>query len=108
MSDNPRTERVPAGQVRPHGDNGRPRPPGPEEKRGATATSAGRDDNRPSPWASLRTPRFWITLLVLLAINWFLVPLLFPEPLHLLQAAGRGRQCRGDHQPRRGYPGGFH
>jgi cell division protease FtsH len=59
----------------------RPRPPGPEELRGATATSGGanRDDKQPSWLDTFRTPRFWITLLVLLAINWFLVPLLLPE-----------------------------
>jgi len=28
----------------------------------------------------LRGPGFWVTLLILLAINWLLVPLLFPEP----------------------------
>ncbi len=60
----------------------RPRPPGPEEKRGATATSkgAGRDGQQPDFRNTLRTRRFWITLLVLLLINWFLVPLLFPAP----------------------------
>jgi cell division protease FtsH len=59
---------------------GRPRPPGPEENRGATATSGDRGDQQPSWLDTLRTRRFWITLLVLLALNWFLVPLLFPEP----------------------------
>ena len=71
------------GQIRPRGvdrgADGRPRPPGPEEKRGATATSGGRPDDRQSIWGLLRTPRFWITLLVLLAINWLLAPLLLPE-----------------------------
>jgi cell division protease FtsH len=28
---------------------------------------------------TLRSPRFWVTLLILLAINWLLAPLLFPE-----------------------------
>jgi cell division protease FtsH len=28
----------------------------------------------------MRSPRFWIMLLILLAINWLLVPLLLPEP----------------------------
>jgi cell division protease FtsH len=28
----------------------------------------------------MRAPRFWVVLLILLAINWLLVPLLFPEP----------------------------
>jgi cell division protease FtsH len=30
--------------------------------------------------STIRSPRFWLTLLVLLALNWFLTPLLFPEP----------------------------
>src|SRR6058998_3058169 len=60
----------------------RPRPPGPEEQRGATATSGGanRDDQRPDMRSMMRLPRFWITLLVLLAINALVVPLLLPEP----------------------------
>jgi len=29
---------------------------------------------------TMRSPRFWVTLLVLLALNWLLVPLLLPEP----------------------------
>jgi len=58
---------------------GRPRPPGPEEKRGATATSG--DSDQPSTtWIdTFKTPRFWIMLLVLMVLNFFLVPLLFPE-----------------------------
>ena len=28
----------------------------------------------------MRSPRFWVTLLILLALNWLLVPLLLPEP----------------------------
>ena len=54
------------------------RPPGPEEQRGATATS-GNAKNQPDMRSMMRGPRFWIPLLVLLAINWLLVPLLFPE-----------------------------
>ena len=61
--------------------NGRLRPPGPEEKRGATATS-GRDnkgdDQRPSLRGTLRLPRFWVMLLVLFLLNWLIVPILFP------------------------------
>src|SRR5262249_42152002 len=57
----------------------RPRPPGPEEKRGATATSGGQGDQGPSWLDTFRTPRFWVTLLILLALNWFIAPLLFPE-----------------------------
>src|SRR5207249_3947336 len=65
----------------PAGDGARPRPPGPEEQRGATATSgsAGRDDQQDIR-SMLRGPRFWIPLLVLLAVNWLLVPLFFPQP----------------------------
>lgn len=72
--------RLPAGQVRPGGASGRARPPGPEEKRGATATSDQPPDNQQDMRGMIRTPRFWIVLLVLLAINWLLVPLFFPEP----------------------------
>src|SRR5829696_1975891 len=59
--------------------SGRPRPPGPEEKRGATATSGGQDQPSTSWFDTFKTPRFWIMLLVLLVLNFFLVPLLFPE-----------------------------
>src|SRR6266545_3802740 len=72
--------RPPAGQVRPRGDTGRARPPGPEEKRGATATSSERPEDQQNMRTMMRSPRFWVMLLVLLAINWLLVPLLFPEP----------------------------
>src|SRR5215211_7565500 len=67
---------------RPNGEkpaNGRPRPPGPEEKRGATATSGGQDQPSPNWLDTFKTPRFWIMLLVLLVLNFFLVSLLFPE-----------------------------
>src|SRR5215207_8465583 len=59
----------------------RPRPPGPEEQRGATATSGDQDGQRPSWLDTFRTPRFWVSLLLLLALNWFLAPLLFPETI---------------------------
>jgi cell division protease FtsH len=66
--------RVPAGQVRP-------RPPGPEERRSTTATSDGGQANQQQDLGRLlRGPRFWIALAIVLAINWFLAPLLFPEP----------------------------
>ena len=58
----------------------RPRPPGPEEKGGATATSGQRDKNKPSMLDQMRAPRFWVILLIMLAVNWLVVPLLFPEP----------------------------
>jgi cell division protease FtsH len=57
----------------------RPRPPGPEERHGATASSGQQPTNPRDMRGMLRTPRFWITLLVLLAINYLLVPLLLPE-----------------------------
>src|SRR5262245_51698213 len=77
MSDGGRTPPA-SGRPAPHPNGrGRPRPPGPEEKGGATATG-GRDD-QPDMRTVIRTPRFWITLLILLALNWFLVPLFFPE-----------------------------
>jgi cell division protease FtsH len=63
--------------------NGGPtRPPGPEEKRGTVATSGGTNGDRrlPSFLDALRSPRFWITIAVVAVLNWFLVPLLFPEP----------------------------
>ena len=62
--------------------DGRPRPPGPEEKRGATATSRDRGDkDRPRGFLdSLRMPRFWAILLGLWLLNWLLLPLIFPEP----------------------------
>src|SRR6266487_518582 len=59
--------------------DGRPRPPGPEEKRGATATSGGQDRPSTSWLDTFKTPRFWIMLLILLTLNFFLAPLLFPE-----------------------------
>jgi cell division protease FtsH len=72
--------RPPTGQVRPRGDTGRARPPEPEQKRGATATSGKRPEDQQDFGAMLRSPRFWVMLLVMLALNWLLVPLLFPEP----------------------------
>src|SRR5687768_10480114 len=72
--------RTPAGSA-----DSRPRPPGPEEKRGATATSGGNEPGgRQDMKGMLRLPSFWGTLLALLAINWLLVPLLFPESLDRL------------------------
>ncbi len=56
----------------------RRRPPGPEEKRGATATSRG--DRKPDLRSNLRLPRFWLLLVGLLLLNWFLAPILFPQP----------------------------
>lgn len=58
------------------------RPPGPEQPRGSASTGGqpGRNGQRPTFGTALRSPRFWITLLVLSVLNWFLAPLIFPEP----------------------------
>ncbi|MBA3947222.1 MAG: ATP-dependent zinc metalloprotease FtsH [Herpetosiphonaceae bacterium] len=60
--------------------SGRPRPPGPEEQRGATAggSLSGKDPKGPTLGQQLRAPRFWVTLIVLLVLNQLLVPLFFP------------------------------
>ena len=62
----------------------RPRPPGTEEKHGATATSHSNKKGKsrwrltPSP---LRTIKFWLILAGLLLLNyWVIVPWLFPAP----------------------------
>src|SRR5690242_18837871 len=82
MSDTRNGERrAPDAGRRPAGNStadGRPRPPGPEEKRGATATG-GQDQPSPNWFDTFKTPRFWIMLLILMVLNFFLVPLLFPE-----------------------------
>ncbi len=59
----------------------RARPPGPEERRGSVATSGqtGSSGPRPSLTRSLRSPRFWLTFLVLTLLNWFIAPLIFPD-----------------------------
>jgi cell division protease FtsH len=51
----------------------RPRPPGPEERRGSTTP------NDPDMKKTMRTPSFWVILLLILAINWLLVPLFLPD-----------------------------
>ena len=68
------------GDDRERRDGDRPRPPGPEEKRGATATSRRPDQDKPGMMDTMRSPRFWVILLIMLAVNWLVVPLLFPEP----------------------------
>ena len=55
------------------------RPPGPEEPRGTAASSDDRD-KRPSVLDALRSRRFWLAFLFVALANWFLVPLIFPEP----------------------------
>lgn len=64
----------------------RPRPPGPEQSRGATATS-GTDGNAPRPTSfgdQMRSPRTWIIFIVIWVVIFFLIPLLFPSPTDLL------------------------
>src|SRR5262245_56697309 len=81
MEDNRSVDRRPlADQVRPHNGTGRPRPPGPEEQRGATATSGQQPEDQQSIRGMLRSPHFWILLIVMLAINWIMVPLFLPQP----------------------------
>jgi cell division protease FtsH len=65
----------------PPPNGGRSRPPGPEERRGTVATSgqSGRDGPRPSLARSLRSPRFWLTFFILTLLNWFIVPMIFPD-----------------------------
>jgi cell division protease FtsH len=74
--------RPPAGQVWPgaRGGNGRALPPGREEQRGVSTTGGDRPNDLQELRRTLRSPRFWVTLVIVLAINWFLVPLLFPQP----------------------------
>jgi cell division protease FtsH len=69
--------------------DGRPRPPGPEERGGATATRRNDQDDQPQPGMSstLRSSRFWIVLLVLLALNWFLAPLLFSDGVNRIDVS---------------------
>ncbi len=71
----PRPEQAPA---RPQ-DTALTRPPGPEEPRG-TAGSGGGRGNRPSFTDALGSRRFWLAFLFVALANWFLVPVLFPEP----------------------------
>src|SRR5690242_9442554 len=59
---------------------GRPRPPGPAENRSSAARQDNQADDgappqRPSPF---RTPNFWVSLLILFAINWLIVNVFFP------------------------------
>jgi cell division protease FtsH len=59
----------------------RPRPPGPEERRGATATNRGSDNETPKPptlMDTLRSPRFWITMAIIGLLYYFLIPQIFP------------------------------
>jgi cell division protease FtsH len=59
----------------------RPRPPGPEERRGATATNKGSNNETPKPptlMDTLRSPRFWITMAIIGVLYFFLIPQIFP------------------------------
>src|SRR4051794_14470063 len=70
--------RPPGSSTTPNGRESRPRPPGPEERRGATATSGGNTPKPPTLMDSLRSPRFWITLVVLGVLYFFIIPVIFP------------------------------
>src|SRR5258706_10794159 len=71
-SPNGRASTTSRSQPRPAGAAQSPRPP---------ALQQSRDQNRRAPLPSqLRQPQFWIVMLILLALNGLLVPLLFPEP----------------------------
>ena len=61
-------------------DSLRPRPPGPEEKHGTTASSGSTgSDQDPSPGDRLRSPRFWITVLAIGLLLNLALPYLFPS-----------------------------
>ncbi len=65
----------------------RPRPPGPEDSRGSTATSGGRNGDQPRPPTfgdQMRSPRTWIIFVVIWVVIFFLIPLLFPSSPDLL------------------------
>lgn len=65
----------------PNGRDQRPRPPGPEERRGATATNRGSSNETPKPptmMDTLRSPRFWITMGIIGLLYFFIIPILFP------------------------------
>lgn len=57
----------------------RPRPPGPEQARNTSQTGATGADKQSGMGDTLRSRRFWITLIVVGLLNWLLVPYLFPE-----------------------------
>ena len=65
-------------QPTPPSQNGRPRPPGPEERRGATATSGGDGPKPPTMMDTLRSPRFWITVVAIGILYFFILPIIFP------------------------------
>ena len=68
----PEPERLPEQRSGP-----RARPPGPEEPRGP----ASGDGRRGLPFGdALRSRRFWLVFLFVALANWFLVPIVFPEP----------------------------
>ena len=94
MSDGRKTTRQDApkgGNSRVYGNNDtRPRPPGPEERGGATATRRNdREDQAtsgiPNIPNTMRSSRFWLVLIGLLALNWFLAPLLFPDTTNRIE-----------------------
>jgi hypothetical protein len=73
-----------AGRPGPNGrDDWRPRPPGPEEKRGATATSPNRDNDdqkMPTLGERLRSPRTWLWLIATWLLIFLLQSVFLPQP----------------------------
>jgi cell division protease FtsH len=58
-----------------------PHPAGTAQPAKPSAPQHRGDQKRRAPLPSrLRQPLFWIVMLILLALNWLLVPLFFPEP----------------------------
>ncbi len=62
----------------PANRNNRPRPPGPEERRGATATSGDNPPKPPTLLDTLRSPRFWITVVAVGLLYFYILPIIFP------------------------------
>jgi cell division protease FtsH len=64
-----------------NGQDSRPRPPGPEERHGATATSNNSGKDAPKPPSMLdilRAPRTWITILALLVVYFVIINVVVP------------------------------
>ncbi len=77
--DRSRPPAPPPAQNAPNNRDTRPRPPGPEERRGATATSGGNGAPKPPTLMdTLRSPRFWITLVAIGVLYFFILPIIFP------------------------------
>ncbi len=80
-NDNLDRSRPPTPPVPPPGrETTRPRPPGPEERHGATAGGNGPGDKPKPPtfMDTLRSPRFWITMAAIAVLYFLIIPRLFP------------------------------